>query len=313
MLRKRLQNRIAESRFALPATALYGLVVWLADGLVNRGLWLPFALMVVTAYLMVELNNQNALMRIYSRMVSCSFLVLSVTATFLFDQSASAMVGLCYAATYLLLFRAYQDKQAAGWTFFAFLFLGIASLFFVQVLYYVPILWILFGTKVMGLSWRTFWASVIGLVLPYWFYGGYAAYTGTFTVFQKHFSEIIDFEGMLSPQGISSRQLFTFLFIALLAFTGMAHFWRNSYKDKIRTRMLYEIFITVDMVTMVFILLIPRQINMLLPVMIVNTAPLIGHFIALTHTRTTNIAFCIISITALALTVYNLWGPLLIF
>ena len=77
--------------------------------------------------------------------------------------------------------------------------------------------------------------------------------------------------------------------------------------------MIYETFITVDICTIIFLVLQPQHYNILMYIMIINTAPLIGHFIALTHTWITNIAFYVILIAALALTAYNLWMPSLIF
>lgn len=66
---KRLQNKIAGSRFALPVTAVYSIMIWLAGGLIANQLYLHFLLFGLSAYLMVELNNSNSLIRIYSRMV----------------------------------------------------------------------------------------------------------------------------------------------------------------------------------------------------------------------------------------------------
>ena len=77
--------------------------------------------------------------------------------------------------------------------------------------------------------------------------------------------------------------------------------------------MIYETFITVDICTIIFLVLQPQHYNILMYIMIINTAPLSGHFIALTHTWITNIAFYVILIAALALTAYNLWMPSLIF
>ena len=311
--RKRLQNRIAESRYALPVASVYGIIIWLAGGLISRQLWLSFVLMVINTYLMMELNNRNALMRIYSRMVSCSFLALAVMASFVFAQPAVGAIGICSVLSYLLLFNAYQDKGASRWTFYSFLVLGIASLFFIQILYFIPVLWILFGSKIMGLSWRTFWASIIGLIVPYWFYGGYYFYIGSFGQLITHFAELGNFSGLLEVRLLSSYQVLTFIFITLLGILGIVHFARSTYKDKIRTRMLYEVFSTMEILTMLFIILLPRLYDQLLPIYIVNTAPLIAHFIALSHTKATNITFCVISVIAIALTIYNLWGPSLTF
>ncbi|MDR9825015.1 hypothetical protein RCJ22_05260, partial [Vibrio sp. FNV 38] len=84
---KRTQNHVAESRFTLPVVVLYAIAVWLASGLLIpsvpitseglwKGAWVQFVCFFVSAYVLVELNNSNALIRIYSRTVSCSFIVL---------------------------------------------------------------------------------------------------------------------------------------------------------------------------------------------------------------------------------------------
>ena len=79
-----LQNRISRSRILLPSMGVYAIAVWLLCGLVSDHLWLQFASFVISSYLMVELNNSNALIRIYSRMVSCSFIMMVCISTFLF-------------------------------------------------------------------------------------------------------------------------------------------------------------------------------------------------------------------------------------
>src|SRR3712207_3957327 len=130
---KRLQNRIAENRFSLPTTAVIALLVWISAGLISQELWLQFGLMAIATYFMVELNNRNVLMRTYSRMVSCSFLVLNLTCLDLFTASAATgTVQLCFVLHLIFLFQSYQDKQSMGSVFFAFAMLGIASLFFIQ-------------------------------------------------------------------------------------------------------------------------------------------------------------------------------------
>ena len=46
---------------------------------------------------------------------------------------------------------------------------------------------------------------------------------------------------------------------------------------------------------------------MLIRIMTVAVSPLIGHFLALTKTKITNIAFIVITVAILALTTFNLW------
>ena len=135
---KRVQNVISESRLTLPVVATYGMGTWAAAGLFHEQWWIQLACFAISTYLMIELNNSNALIRIYSRMVSCSFIILSSAMCFLFCSISQAIAELCVIASYIMLFRCYQDRQAAGRTFYAFICLGLASMFYVHTLFYVP-------------------------------------------------------------------------------------------------------------------------------------------------------------------------------
>lgn len=293
--------------------AVYTILVYVACGLTENRMWIQFACLTGATLLMVELNNRNALIRVYSRMVSCSFLALSGMACFLFPSVQAALVQLCFCAFYVLLFRAYQDKKATGWIFYAFLCIGIISTIFVQILYYVPVFWILMIFNVLSFSSKTFWASILGLITPYWFLGGYYLYDQNLDGFIAHWVELGQFQPLFDYSHVTVQQAVTFFFFVILAFTGSVHFLRNSFNDKIRTRMLYEVFITVDACSIVFIVLQPQHYHSLLPVIIASTAPLTGHYIALTRTLITNISFYVIALATLAITAFNLWTPSLTF
>ena len=101
MLRKkRFQNKVAASRYALPITATLATLVWVAVGLLVSNIWVQFAFTILSTFLMVELNNRNALMRTYSRMVSCSFLVLITIASLPHPSLRANIVTLCFIAFY---------------------------------------------------------------------------------------------------------------------------------------------------------------------------------------------------------------------
>lgn len=304
---KRLQNRIAESRFALPVTAVYTLAVWLAMCACGQRNIVELAVFALEAYLMAELNNRNALIRIYSRMVSCAFLVLGTMTASISGHIDALLVQLCIIATYLLLFSCYQNQQAQGRMFYAFACIGAASVIFPQILLYVPVIWILAGTNLMAFSWRNFWASIIGLTVPYWFIAGYCALTGNFSIVAQRFGMLTDvvpptFTYELPEPGIA----LSLGFITLMAVIGAIHFLRNSYKDKIRTRMIYEMVIIMTAYTACLIILLPKYAWILMGILLVNVAILTAHFIALTKSKVTNIAFCLLTVAALAITAANM-------
>lgn len=320
---KRLQNRIAESRMTLPLVAVYGILACVVCGHVVMGLdsnmwqskeWLSLAAVIaLSTLLMIELNNSNSLIRIYSRMVSCSFLFLTLMPTFQFVSLRGGLVQLAFIIFYLFFLRAYQDKQDVGHIFTAFLAIGVASIWFVQILYFVPLFWLLMGIRVQAFSAKTLFASLFGLVTPYWFLLVYFLYHVDYETPIRHFLALGQFAKPADIFVLSEHQLVSVVFVILLAFTGMIHFLRQSSNDKLRTQMVYELFIIVTLYTIAFLVLQPQHYDFLFRILVINTATFIGHFIALTHTKITNVAFIVILLTTLLLTVYNLWDFSLIF
>lgn len=306
---KRFQNRVAESRFALPIVAVYGLLVCMAYGLLTQQLWQQFVLLATSAFLMMELNNANALIRIYSRMVSCSFLVLALLSCQSFVDVKCGVVQLCFIAFYLFFFHTYQDKRAVGRIFYAFMMLGIASTVFLQILYFLPVAWILMCTNMLSGNARTLMASVMGVLVPYMFWGAYGVYTGDLEMVYSHIMEFGIFAKPFDYSQLSVHEIATAAFVCLLSFTGMIHFRRNNYRDRIRIRMLFEIFTIFALSTIVFIVLQPVHFSYLLSMLVVSTAPMIGHYIALTKTWITNVSFYLMIVVVLLITVSNIWMP----
>lgn len=304
---KRTQNRIAESRWALPICAAYTLLICLISGLFSEGIWAQLALTAIATLLMVELNNRNSLIRIYSRMVSCSFLVMTMMTPHKIESIDGCIVSMCFVAFYLALCNAYQDKKATGYVLWAFAAIGVASIVWIQILLFIPVLWVLTATNILAMSLRTFVASILGVIMPYWFLSAYYIYIGDIMPIVDHIATIANFEPLFIYKNCSINDFLPLCFIILLAITGSIHFLRTSYKDKIRTRMIYEMFITMTVATIVLIILQPQHANIATHMLIISTAPLIGHFLALTSTKITNIASLTFMAIALVITALNLW------
>lgn len=305
---KRLQNRIATSRWSLPVTVAYGLLISLAAGLLTEALWLNFALLFVSMMMMVELNNSNALIRIYSRMVSCSFLVMTTMSLFLFKTIDVAVVQISFIAFLLFLLRSYQEPNATGLTFYAFCALGIASIVFPQILLFLPALWIVMAVYMQSFSPRTFLSSIIGVIAPYWFVAAWLFYTGKYAWLGTHFISALQFGTPFYLADVKLHEWITFAFVLLCALIGSVHFMIYSYQDRIRIRLIYEMLILLDGLTLFFALIQPQHFDCLLGMAIVLTAPIIGHWLALTSSRLSNIVSMLLAAAAFALTIYNMIG-----
>ncbi len=301
------QNKIAQSRIALPATMAYGLMVWLLCGAIANDWWLQLGCFAFSSYLMVQLNNVHALIRVYSRMVTCTFIALCCVMCFLFPSIQGAFTQLFIVAALLVLFTTYQDRQSTGRTYYAFLFWGLISLMYPQVLYLVPILWLLMTSIfLVSLSLRTWVASLLGLITPYWFYGCWLLWEGKIDVLVTHLSSLTCYQTIFDLSILSPSQQLSLSLIALLSAIGITHYIRKSSGDKIRTRIFFSCFIWLDIISFAAIMVQPQHYDLFIRLITVCTSALYGHFAALTRTRVTNITFFTLIALTLVLTLYNI-------
>jgi hypothetical protein len=306
---KRLQNRIAEGRYTLPITAFYSIIIWLIAGLVSQQWWVQFACFVVSACMMMLLNRENILIRIYSRLVSSFYLVLTCAAVFLFASRSSAAMQMGAATSIFLLWHSYQDKQSVGWTFYTFLSLGAGSIMQHQVLFYLPIFWIIMGWFTYSLSWRTFCASLIGLLTPYWFCLPYYALQGEegIELLSTHLSTFTDIVALPDYSLLNITELVYLGFLVVLMVIGSFHFIINSYKETIRVRQIYYSFILIAAFTIFLVAVQPHCFDIAILVLILTTSPMIAHFFALTNSKFTNYLFIITLTVIFLFTAYQLW------
>lgn len=288
---KRFQNKVAGSRLTLPVAALFATAIWLVAGLVSENKWIPFLLMALSTYLMAEINNRNAIIRIRSRMMSASFLFLTVMGLSMGYGLREAILQLCFVFFYLCIFHTYQRKEAVGFIFSAFVSIGIASLATVQILWFVPLLALLVARPLYAMSAKGLSAVFLGIVTPYWLLLPYAIYKGEIGRLTGHFLPLADVHSFFDYSTVTVGLLTEYVLSACLLLTGWIHFLRTAYKDKIRTRMFLNAFVAVSFTLMSFIVIAPVHAHSLMPVMVTAVCPLAAHFFSLTDTRLSNYTF----------------------
>lgn len=292
---------------------LYGVLVWYFAGALRQHFYITALMAAVATFLMMELNNSNALIRIYSRMVSSSFVALFCMAPFLFGAVSVWVVVVSLLVFYLIIFHTYQDDHSPGWAFYAFVSLGVGSLFFVQILFFVPFIWLLMKRNLMAFGAKMFWASLIGLLAPYWFLCPFLLWKGQIGVLWNHICLLATFQPLFQYQSIDTARWLALGFTIFLLLVGSLHFFHTSYLDKIRTRMLYQVFFVMTLLAIVSLFLQPQHFDVLFSIIIIGTSTFIGHYFALTKSRLSNIAFCALFVLCLLITLFNLWNPLLFY
>lgn len=286
---------------------VYACACWGLCGLLQNNLWVQFVSFALSTFAMLMLSNTNALIRVYSRMVSSSFLILSCMVCFLFPSITGGISQLFFITAYLALFFTYQDTNSPGLTYYGFLSLSLASLAWVHCFFLIPLFWLLMLTNLQSFSWRSFFASILGLATPYWIAASWCLYTRDFTPFTDHFSPLTVFHVPFDLSILDTSQTVTIIILVVITVVGAFHFWHTSYLDKFRIRQLYSLFIRMDFAVFLLILLQPQHYDHLLRLAIVNTAPLAAHFFALTHSKLSNLTFIGVSLFVLLFTAYNIW------
>lgn len=290
----------------LPVVAVYSFGVWILAGLLRHLWWPQLVCFALSVYLIIEMSNVNSLLRIRSRMVSVSFMALMGMLSFQYGSLAGAVTLLFTVAATLLLLSTYQNPGARGRVFYAFLFLGLASMAFVQTFFLVPLLWLLMATQLQSLGWRSLIASVLGLLTPYWFVILWFIYQCDFTPLTEHFAQLADFRSSIGHTAMGIGQWLAYGMTVVLALVGIVSFWHNSYEDKIRIRLLYGFFTWMTAACLMATLLQPQHYDPLMRLAVMFASPLLAHFIALTNSRLTNIIFIVAAVIILFITLFNL-------
>lgn len=307
-----LRYNLTTSSATLPMTCLVAGVIWLLPSPQSRDLWLSFGIGVLTTLLVMEWNNRSALLRIRSRLMSSTFLFLTALCPFLHDLSWDLATAPCLVLSYILLFRSYQKPRGEGAIFHSFLFLGIGSLLFPPLLCLVPFYWLNMLVQLRSLTARSFMASLFGLVLPYWFYIAYAVwYKRADTVFLY----LLDYTNISLPDygTVPFNRIVSFGFIVFLLLLSIINYLRTYYADKIKTRMFFYAIIVQSVALTLLTAALPRHFDRLFPLMLVTSAPLIAHYVALARGRLMDFWFIILLLLATAWGLFNHfceWNPL---
>ena len=306
---KRFQNIFTESKYFLPLAVMVAAGACYLYGVVEGGWWMQLTCLAISTVLLAELNRSHQLLRVSSQATPAIFLLLVATAIFILPDLEAEIMMLCFIALHFMLFHSQQRKVSPGWVFYGFFCLGLASMVFVQALYYVPLLWVLMAACLRAFTAKTFWASVLGLLTPYWLAGPVIIFLSGPEVVAAHFIRLAQVEAIGDYSMLGEHEWLAMGWTAFLALIGIVHYANQGYQDKLRTRLLHEMFITIDLVTLIFLALQPQHYKILLAMAIANTSPLIAHYLTLTHTWLTNISFYLIILGTLAIIAYNSWTP----
>ncbi len=315
MRSKRIQNRIGESRLLLPAAVVAAGALW----------WLPLrpydywdggglALCLLCTYLVMEMCNVNSVIRIYSRSVSSTFLLLVAAMGMLHGWHLQLVAAPALAAAMFLLTRVDMVGNAVAQTFHAFVPLGIAVIAVPPLAVVVLAFYWSMAVYLRKFSARAFWAGLIGLLTPLWVGVNMALLTGHWSWVEEWWQGVTDYrlptfqDYTALPPAVAAAWLLLLTMLVL----GLAYYLRNASQDKVRTRMLMYAFATQALLLAVQAAAQPHLAPLLLTAMAVSVSPLTAHYFTLQRTWWGSVMMWlwIVSLASLAVVTCGPWASL---
>jgi len=253
-------------------------------------------------------------MRQYSRMVSCSYIAIMMMCPWIFMNPFMMGSQLCLIATISLLFTTYQNRNHTGPKLWAYAFFGVSVILWPPLIVLLPVFWIGEAFFLMAFGGKAFGASIFGLLMPLWILTPFVIFMDAYDAVLSQVEMILPGEKLagvfhdfsllkITALPLPLYEVCVVTLVLLLLLTGVVHYFRHSYIDKIQTRMYYQFFTLLAGALVVFffcVLLLPCQTlpgaDVLFSFIVVCTSPLIAHYITFTSTRITNISVVVLMI-----------------
>ncbi|MDR0962547.1 MAG: hypothetical protein LBM62_08335 [Mediterranea sp.] len=307
---RRLQQRIVNGRYTLFVALFIATLCWVPGTIVAPPhLWknhlISYLVYVCVAYLLILLNNAFGIIRTRATVQATIYVLLMAVCIPLHADGSEAFVSLMYLLSMFFLFRSYQQPLPATDMFYSFLFLGIGSYFFPQLTLLAPLLWM--GAYLFrSLTWKSFWASIVGWFVPYWFILMAAVWKDDLSLFCRPFEELITFQ----PPVIGNFRLWesvTLAYLLILFLIAAVYILTGRPEGKIRTRSYLHFFILTNLCLFAYVLFQPGESIWVIPLLAIGNSVLGAHYFTDSNSVVSNILFVATLIGLGALFVYNLW------
>lgn len=328
MTRKRFQYEIVTGKLAFPVTIFLAIALWIAvsflmpEAITNDSYpfgqllreFIPgnlfekiicFLCYTAICYLLIEFNNAYSIIRVRTSLQTSLYLLMLIAFPFLLNAGRGCCVSLCVILSLYILFRCYQHPKPAGYVFHSMLFVGLSSILFPKILFLFP--FFLVGVyNFKALTARTVGASIVGLILPYWFLFGYAFYHNNMEMLYTPFKELVKFQSVVFNTISTSLVVSSGVTIFILIISAI-HYGITNYEDKIRVRSYINFLILLSLSIIILGIFQPQYAQVLLQILLPISALFAGHLFALTETRLSNIFFIFFILLLTTVMCYNLW------
>ena len=202
------------------------------------------------------------------------------------------------------LMKSYRSPNPQMEVLHTFVMLGFGCILYPKLTYLIPVFMV--GSYIcMSMDMRSFWAALLGWIVPFSFLLCYAFAIQDIDVFVSPFLRMVDF-GTFGI-GYELWQLPMFLVLLLLLVVGATHFYTTNLEDRLRTRLYLNFLVILSTVLLVAVLVQPQDAVSLFPLSAVPVSIIAGHYFSLTHSRVSGGFLAFILCWFLGTFIFTLW------
>lgn len=235
------------------------------------------------------------------------FYVLFISTNPDFLPLKSTSVGVfCLILAIYQLFTSYHEPQAKSNAYNAALLIGIGSLLWIHILWFIPLFWVgMYNFRTLNL--RTFLASLLGVGTVYWFLLGWCIWFADFTPFTIPFATLFRLS-LLMPAGIGLVDWIGILLMASLTTISAINIITHEYEDTLRTRQFLSFLILMAICTFAMYFLYEQASEEFLETACIPASILIAHFFTVMRGRIIFWTFYSSIVIFIVLLILRLWN-----
>jgi hypothetical protein len=276
--------------------------------LINKELSYTIGFLTVlgAGFVVQRINDAEMFIRERTRLPLVLFLMLFSTNAGLLPVSEATIVILCIVALLYELFKSYQMPEATIRFFNVGAYLGFASLFVPQMLFFVPVIWMgMYNFR--ALEHKSFLASFLGVISVYWILLVWCVWSHDFSIYSEWLNDLIHINFFSIESLLQYRKL---AFGAVLIMTVISCFYvkSDSFNNSVRTRMMLSFLINISVLSVILIFLYSDKSDMLQAVLYLSDAVLMAYFFKTVKRRLKLVLYYFMLLLFLFSFIANVWN-----
>lgn len=238
---------------------------------------LSMVLVVLLAFFILKLNTSYSFIRVRSFLPSIIFVLIISGVT-----NLHCLHPIYFGALFLLLaanriFGAYEQDQVNSNAFDAGFYIGLGSLFYFNLIFFFPMVWIGFMLIRKNPEWRNFVLPIVGIFIPWLYTFSFYFYTDSLPLLGTTIALNVMSSINLFDAGLPIKIYLGFLIF--LTLMGSYFLVAQMDEKKVSSRKYFQIFFVIFIISMLVLLLVPSASQEMLILLAIPLSFLLANYL----------------------------------